>query len=244
MGFLDNSTNNIIVDAVLTDYGRELLARNDGSFSIVKFALGDDEVDYTTIKKFGRTVGKEKIEKNTPIFEAQTNQNYALKYKLASFSNPTLTKMTNTTISGDIESSAGSTSPSAAQMILKRNGSSSMKTLTVEQTIADENTIDPEMRDQSFILKLPNQLVTIAGTDITPESIDSDNIATYIVPRSAMSSATGGSSLTVALQTRPISDSVYTQFGDTDNKEQISTQFEITGMQSGTSTSIALTLLK
>ena len=47
MGFLDNSTNNIIVDAVLTDYGRELLARNDGSFSIKKFAFGDDEVDYT-----------------------------------------------------------------------------------------------------------------------------------------------------------------------------------------------------
>ena len=39
MGFLDNSTNNIIVDAVLTDYGRELLSRNDGSFSIVKFSL-------------------------------------------------------------------------------------------------------------------------------------------------------------------------------------------------------------
>ena len=71
MGYLDHSTNNIIVDAVLTDIGREFLARNDGSFSIVKFALGDDEVDYTMIQKFGRTVGKEKIEKNTPVFEAQ-----------------------------------------------------------------------------------------------------------------------------------------------------------------------------
>jgi hypothetical protein len=64
MGYLDHSTNNIIVDAVLTDIGREFLARNDGSYSIVKFALGDDEVDYTRIQKFGRTVGKEKIEKN------------------------------------------------------------------------------------------------------------------------------------------------------------------------------------
>ena len=35
MGFLQNDTNNIIVDAVLTDLGREFLARNDGSFSIV-----------------------------------------------------------------------------------------------------------------------------------------------------------------------------------------------------------------
>ena len=63
MGFLDHSTNNIILDAVLTDKGRELLSRNDGSFQIVKYALSDDEVDYTVIEKFGRTVGKEKIEK-------------------------------------------------------------------------------------------------------------------------------------------------------------------------------------
>ena len=40
MGFLDHSTNNIIVDAVLTDAGRKTLARNDGSFAISKFAFG------------------------------------------------------------------------------------------------------------------------------------------------------------------------------------------------------------
>ncbi len=52
MGFLDHSTNNIILDAVLTDKGREFLSRNDGSFNVTKFALGDDEVDYTLIEKF------------------------------------------------------------------------------------------------------------------------------------------------------------------------------------------------
>ena len=66
MGFLDHSTNNIIVDAVLTDKGREALAKNDGSFNIYQFALGDDEVDYAVIQQFGRTVGKEKIEKSIP----------------------------------------------------------------------------------------------------------------------------------------------------------------------------------
>ena len=45
MGFLDHSTNNIIVDAVLTDLGRQALSRNDGSISIYQFGLGDDEVD-------------------------------------------------------------------------------------------------------------------------------------------------------------------------------------------------------
>ena len=38
MAFLDNS-GDIILDAVLTDAGRERLAKGDGSFKITKFAL-------------------------------------------------------------------------------------------------------------------------------------------------------------------------------------------------------------
>src|SRR5574343_1114174 len=101
MGYLDHSTNNILLDAVLTDTGRQFLARNDGSFSINKFALGDDEVDYTIIQKYGRTVGKEKIEKNTPVFEALTNQSHAQKYRLISVSNPNLLRLPALSLSGD-----------------------------------------------------------------------------------------------------------------------------------------------
>lgn len=86
MGYLDHSTNNIILDAVLTDFGRKTLA-SSGKLEITKFALGDDEIDYTVIKKYGRTVGKEKIEKNTPVFEALTNENIALKCKLIGSNN-------------------------------------------------------------------------------------------------------------------------------------------------------------
>jgi hypothetical protein len=82
MGWLDHSTNNIILDAVLTDYGRQRLATANSAFNITHYSLGDDEVDYRLVKKYGRTVGKEKIEKNTPIFEALTNPSIALKYKL------------------------------------------------------------------------------------------------------------------------------------------------------------------
>ena len=42
MAFLDNS-GDIILDAVLTDHGRKILSRGDGSFQITKFALGDEE---------------------------------------------------------------------------------------------------------------------------------------------------------------------------------------------------------
>jgi|11_taG_2_1085331.scaffolds.fasta_scaffold05024_3 hypothetical protein len=80
MGFLNHSTNNIIIDAVLTEKGRELLSKNNNSFEISYFSFGDDEVDYSTITKYGKVIGKEKIEKNTPIFEAITDEQSAIKY--------------------------------------------------------------------------------------------------------------------------------------------------------------------
>ena len=51
MGFLNHATNNIIIDAVLTERGRELLSQNNGSFRISSFSFGDDEVDYTLVTK-------------------------------------------------------------------------------------------------------------------------------------------------------------------------------------------------
>ena len=89
MGFLNHATNNIIIDAVLTDLGREYLARNDGSFKIARFRVSDDEVDYSLIEQYGIALGKEKIEKNTPIFEAITNKSLAIKYPLITLSNNT-----------------------------------------------------------------------------------------------------------------------------------------------------------
>ena len=100
MGFLDNSTNNIIIDAVLTDTGRRKLADNNGSFKIAFFSLADDEVDYTIIQKFGRTVGKEKITKNTPIFEAQTQGNLALKNRLLTLPDPTIIRLPTLSLAG------------------------------------------------------------------------------------------------------------------------------------------------
>ena len=44
MGFLDNSS--ITVDAILTTRGSEILSRG-GNFDVTKFALSDEEIDYT-----------------------------------------------------------------------------------------------------------------------------------------------------------------------------------------------------
>ena len=225
MGFLDHSTNNIIVDAVLTDTGRAFLARNDGSFSIVKFALGDDEVDYTIIEKFGRTVGKEKVEKNTPIFEAQTSGNLALKHKMVSVSNPNLIRLPNLILSGDGLDSTGTT------LSMSRSGSGSSRTLTITQEIQNESTIDVELRDQAFIIKVPSRFLQLKG--MTPDNVDADNIATYIVKRDPTTTSIGGSRLTVEVETKSVTDSQFLIYGNASDKSIISSVISIAGVQSG-----------
>ena len=82
MGYLDNSS--IIVDAILTRKGRELLARQDGSFKITQFALGDDEIDYTLFNENhpnGSQYSGEAIE-NMEIIEAFPSENNIMKSKL------------------------------------------------------------------------------------------------------------------------------------------------------------------
>ena len=82
MGYLDSTT--VTVDAILTKKGRELLARNDGSFRITQYALSDDEVDYTMYNPThpsGSAFYGEAIEA-MPVLEAFPNDNEIMKYKL------------------------------------------------------------------------------------------------------------------------------------------------------------------
>jgi hypothetical protein len=85
MAFLDNS-GDIILDAVLTDEGRLRLARGDGSFTIVKFALGDDEINYESYDPNDtRGTAFYAIEiLQTPVLEAFTNDTSTMKSKLLS----------------------------------------------------------------------------------------------------------------------------------------------------------------
>ena len=87
MAFLDNS-GDIILDAVLTDAGRAKLAKGDGTFRIVKFALGDDEIDYSLYNKNdSRGSAYYDIDiLSAPILEAFTDNMAGVKSKLVSIS--------------------------------------------------------------------------------------------------------------------------------------------------------------
>jgi len=74
----------VTVDAILTTKGRELLARNDGSFQITQFSLADDEIDYTLYNPnhpSGSAFYGEAIE-NMPIIQAFPNDTQIMRYKL------------------------------------------------------------------------------------------------------------------------------------------------------------------
>ena len=86
MAFLDNS-GDIILDVVLTDHGRKVLARGDGSFQITKFALGDEEVDYS-LYNASHASGSAYYDLEilqTPVLEAFTNNASSVKTKLSSY---------------------------------------------------------------------------------------------------------------------------------------------------------------
>jgi hypothetical protein len=223
MGFLDQSTNNIILDAVLTDKGREFLARNDGSFNISKFAFGDDEVDYTIIEKFGRTVGKEKIEKNTPVLEAITNGDHSLKYKLVSLSRPNLTKIPKLSLKNR------TTSTVDLNIVDGRSDS-----IVLAQSQGTNEEVPVELVDQVFQVTMKNDFVQPAG-GLKPVSIDSEGNATYLIQRdAALSSTDGGSSLSIKLGVKStLTNTVFSTKGTQTDKNKIETTVCIKGLQSG-----------
>jgi hypothetical protein len=78
-----NSTS-VVIDAILTKKGRELLARNDGSFRITQFSLADDEIDYSLYNPYhpsGSAFYGEAIQA-MPIIQAYPDDQEIMKYKL------------------------------------------------------------------------------------------------------------------------------------------------------------------
>ena len=231
MGFLDHSTNNIILDAVLTDTGRQFLSRNDGSFSLFKFALGDDEVNYSIISKYGRSVGREKVEKNTPIFEALTNQSQAQKFKLISVSNPNLVRLPQFNFSG------GSAVSGDTVTLYTTGGTRGLKTtesLTISQTLLNETFIDVELRDQTFLIDAPNLFLNINDGRISPNNVDNQQRANYVLTSTATSATSGGSELSFSIGVKSLTQTMFDVYGTGASKDTIKTYVRVTGMQSGT----------
>lgn len=234
MGFLDHSTNNIIIDAVLTDQGRKMLADNRGRFKIAFFSLADDEVDYQTIEKFGRAVGKEKIAKNTPIFEAQTKSSLALKHRLLTLPDPTVIRLPSLSLTATNLSS---------NLLTFNTSTSSTNAVTVEQTITGETTIPDGVSDTTFTVLVPDRFLSVQGrTEISVES--TTRIASYSITRTDTNTQNGAKADFTLILQPGLDDTIFNIYGDSDNKNQISSVVSIVGDQSGIRKDFAIAIVR
>ena len=247
MGFLNHSTNNIIIDAVLTERGRELLAKNDGSFNISSFVFGDDEVDYSIIEKYGLTIGKEKIEKNTPIFEANPNENIAIKHPLISFPNPLLRitqipslKWSNKSQGETIVELSDSTAKNDANVIVK-------KELEIRNNIQGtiDGKLDENITDYKFIVKMHGSLLKLSGEVVEDE--DMNGIDTYSIDTNIASDAEWAnqrSSKFIVYSTGVVSAADFKQYASISDPNKINTSIQIIGASSGASLVIPVVITK
>lgn len=227
MGLLDNS-GDILIDAVLTDVGREFLARNDGSFEIVRFSLGDDEIDYSLFDPNAGSLQQDQSILNTPVFEANVNEKIALKHQLLSISNPDLRYLP--TLNTNV----------AAIALGERNDSQIGKTVEFLQGTQSGRTVPSEIVDGSFLIQVDNDLMFLEKQ--TPVNITPFGTAQYVVPRTAIGANQGAIvSFNVAVQA--LTNEVWDILGTgSPGSRTITTKIKCIGALSGLSAEITVTL--
>lgn len=208
MAFLDNS-GDIILDAVLTDTGRYRLAKGDGSFRIVKFALGDDEIDYSLYNK-NDSRGSAYFDLDilqTPVLEAFTDNAASLKSKLISIPRTNLLYLPVVKLNDQIESSTRPHVSGAFMVAVDLDTEKAIGTVNgqvVNGIIRGETgggtfirldqgldtteitpavAIDSDLVETQYIIEIDNRLGKIASkiSNITAKVsyVDDDNVASY-----------------------------------------------------------------
>lgn len=209
MAFLDNS-GDIILDAVLTDTGRMRLAKGDGSFKIVKFALGDDEINYTRFD-LNHPSGSAYADLEllqTPVLESFTNNTSLMNSRLVTIPRNNLLYLPvlklnelpagtarNTEINQfaiAVNDATFTTFSQVGGVIDGTGGSTEGNIIRLDQgldttAISPTRALDPLLVETQFILEIDNRLGSIIsipenGNVAAPLSfIDDDQIASYVL---------------------------------------------------------------
>jgi len=247
MGFLNHSTSNIIIDAVLTERGRQLLARNDGSFVISNFSFADDEVDYSLISKYGITTGKEKIEKNTPVMEAITNADYAIKHHLLNITGPA--QSSRILYMPKIELTTPTTTPVSLSTSTTNSIQTSTEVSVISRLSSNSETIIPTtVRDSQFSVIYDARFIRLFNTseqELLGDALSSTNNNTRIYDDfNGIEDNEGKSSLTFNLRPVNVTNDIYSQFGSVSDKTVIHTQITIIGQSSQRRLVVPVTISK
>lgn len=179
MGYLNNG--NIVVDAIVTNKGRELLARGRNEFNITHFALADDEIDYTlynTDHPLG-TAYYGKVIENMPITEAVPDESQNMKYKLVTLPKKTVRIPTISVPNTSVTLTAGQSITIKPQTVNYTQGNS---TFGYTFTLADSDVctmiVDERANSQKYISDMTSrpapqsdsetgQAITVSGMSVT-----------------------------------------------------------------------------
>jgi len=192
-GLLDHSTNTIILDAVLTTAGRASLARFNGSFQITSFALGDDEIQYGLIRQYGRVIGKEYIEKLTPIMEANTRGRISCQSHL-------ITGHSQIAHIPGIGASGGDFNATSKTVTFDTSSTGATTDLEISQQSNGGGAIPPDLKDNVYVIRMrADQFQLVGGAS---PIVDDDGVAEYRVGASGVTSD-GGGKISVKLALAP-----------------------------------------
>jgi len=217
MAILNPTT--VTVDAILTDKGRELLARNDGSFQITQFALADDEIDYTLYnptQPSGSAFYGEAIEA-MPVIQAFPNDTQIMRYKLVTLPRGTSRLPVVSIGYNTITLKQGASLTITPQTLNYLGAVSSFETNGYIATVADVRLVS-----------------AFQGTGITTTTVGQPDLNT--TTGAVLSTSAIGTSFTLTATT------VNTLFGST--LSTLSTTITILGRDSGARITIPLNIAK
>jgi hypothetical protein len=226
-----NKESAIVVDAVLTDLGRQKIAKNDRSFNIVAFCLADDEIDYTN---WNPNTGSAFIDSqilSTPVFEASVNEKLSINFPLMTITNPNLKYIPT------LEADATSIS------IGEEKGLSAGAAVRFYQNTNQNARVVPvEIQDATFKIEMPNDLLNVENeipVDVTPYGT-----AIYILTRdAALIQSSQGSQITFKVRPQSLNNQIWGNFGiGVTGSRTITTKVKATGLNSGLSKYITITI--
>ncbi len=216
MGYLNNQV--VTVDAILTTKGRELLAKNDGSFRITQFALADDEIDYTLYNpqnQNGSSFYGEAID-GMPLLEAFPDENQIMKYKIATLPRGTAVLPVLSLGRNSIPLKQGASVSIQPETLNYLGNVTAFETSGYTATIADVRLMS-----------------TFTGTGIQSEAAQAQNSTSTQTLGTNVSSTVIGSVINLRATT------VNTLFG---SNSQLSTTLTVVGLDSGARLTIPITI--
>lgn len=207
MGLLDNS-GDILLDAVLTDVGRQRLARGDGYFQITKFSLGDDEINYQLYNSShpsGSAYYDIEI-LQTPVLEAFTDNGASVKHKLITVPRQDLLYLPILKLNETNESTQRATSGNSAGSFVVcvnkateelfdptngimhgENPANGKVYIRIDQgldnNMSPSRPLDDSLIETRYIVEIDNRLGQVISKDgktrAVPSYVDDDHIASY-----------------------------------------------------------------